>query len=53
MVLWREWKRSGGFWPEQMPDPEDPAFGEDEDGAKEFMYVSYASLESVVVSVRL
>lgn len=51
-MLWREWKRSGGFWPDQMPDPEDPAFGEDEDGAKEFMYVSYSGVGSVAAIFR-
>eukprot|EP00752_Nemacystus_decipiens_P014209 g12638.t1 len=35
-VLWRQWKRSGGFWPAQMPDPDDAMFDGPE-GAKEFL----------------
>eukprot|EP00903_Cladosiphon_okamuranus_P012207 g11449.t1 len=36
VALWRQWKRSGGFWPPQMPDPDDAAF-DGPDGDKEFL----------------
>lgn len=34
--LWRQWKRAGGFWPPQMPDPDDTAF-DGPDGTKDFL----------------
>ncbi|CAN0095205.1 unnamed protein product [Scytosiphon promiscuus] len=34
--LWRQWKRSGGFWPTQMPDPDDDLFG-GPDGTNKFL----------------
>ncbi|CAM9185984.1 unnamed protein product, partial [Ectocarpus sp. 8 AP-2014] len=34
--LWRQWKCSGGFWPPQMPDPNDPVF-DGLDGTEEFL----------------
>ncbi|CAB1109187.1 unnamed protein product [Ectocarpus sp. CCAP 1310/34] len=34
--LWRQWTCSGGFWPPQMPDPNDPVF-DGLDGTEEFL----------------
>lgn len=36
VVLWRQWKHSGGFWPPQMPDPDDTGF-DGPDGTKTFL----------------